>query len=527
MRNLPIILILFILFRISYVSAQVSPYVRLIDGQSGEAVLQTADDGYLIIGNTPGQQGGIVKTDAASIVSWNKIYSTATLSFPNVVFRGFAYCGDGNYIVCGSIINAGGTNLDGLIMKLDPNGDTLWSKNVNEAGYNINLLSVAMAADTGFVFAGTAAMSPAGILNFFIMKTDSAGNKLWSNTYSGGNNMNIARQIKATPDSGAVVIGYTENFPPFDPGAAVLKVSSSGNLQWANKFKVSNSTYDSGSDVLVLPDGYLYLLSTDLGAVLIKTDTSGSIVKDTIYSIATSIGQNDYKGSRLKLLSDGNYMLSSGNEFTSFTMKIDTAFAVIWSNSVLMRGYDIIETAQHDFHIVGGGPLYGVSPSDPDRMAGMPDTELGIVHTDSLGSFVRCYGPQGNVPVSQSIVTSSLSPVELAIGQVGSVSPIVTSIFNLSKDSCVSFLGSVNEGKGVLPLQISPNPGSGRFIIADMPQGKGWITVYNEQLKEILHEEAVGARFSFSLENFPDGIYLCKLTLRDGRIFAGKIILSH
>ena len=508
-------------------TAQSTLYVRLLDnGVSGAAVQQTADSGYIIAGDAIFTMGGfLVKTDSLSNVIWFKSYNhNAGLIFPDVEFKDLLNCNDGNYLVCGTVSNLSGSNLDGLIMKVDASGDTLWSKRVNEPGYNISFNSISRTADSGYVFAGTVYAPVLGLEELYVMKTDSVGNKLWSGKYSGGNNMNAIHKILATPDSGALLLGYSENFPAYDPGAILYKLDKLGHVIWGVRYTLSGPDCISGSDIAFLPNGYLCHLSSAFGAALIRTDLQGNILADTVFTISAPPGCSGYKGSRLKPLSDGNFILTSGSQYDNFILKIDSAFNVLWSDIVPMRVYDVMETAQQDIHIIGGGPLWGVSLNSPD--GGLFDNELGIVHTNAAGLTVGCLSNIGLSGANYTIVTNAVSVIEIPLGQSFPVSPSITAHAVVSKDSCVTFTGGVHENAGVLPLKISPNPGQGEFVIENPATGKCTVSVFNNLLQKVISFESAGKELRLNLSGYTEGLYICRLTLTDGRILQGRIVKS-
>jgi hypothetical protein len=99
-------------------------------------------------------------------------------------------------------------------------------------------LEAAPTADGGFILAGIVG-DPSFSLDFFVMKTDAAGNMQWSRTYNVLQKDGGSLDLVPTPDGGFLLAGST----CCDGGKAVaevLKINGSGDVLW-------NKTYRSSS----------------------------------------------------------------------------------------------------------------------------------------------------------------------------------------------------------------------------------------------------------------------------------------
>ena len=106
---------------------------------------------------------------------------------------------DGGYLVIGSTFSYGAGDYDIYLLKLDYLGDTLWSRTFGgpeaDHGYDISV-----TPDNGLLLVGTTTSFGAGNRDAYVIKTDSAGNELWSRTF-GGSLSDEARSIANHPDS--------------------------------------------------------------------------------------------------------------------------------------------------------------------------------------------------------------------------------------------------------------------------------------------------------------------------------------
>ncbi|MCH7713068.1 MAG: hypothetical protein IIC99_05550 [Chloroflexi bacterium] len=113
--------------------------------------------------------------------------------------------------------------------------------------------AVAQAADGGYVLAGETRSAGAGGRDVWLVKTDAEGNQVWTTTL-GGTNDDVAYDIQATRDGGFVIAGKTHSFRTDGEDTAVfsdfwlIKTDSEGNELWSQAY---------GNQILPMADGGL------------------------------------------------------------------------------------------------------------------------------------------------------------------------------------------------------------------------------------------------------------------------------
>lgn len=154
---------------------------RSLVGNGGEArsVRSTSDGGFVVGGFIPvgsRYRDVIVKLDASGNVQWRKSYQVHEMGYNA---DGFVQpTPDGGYFLAGSFYTtraAGAGRNDFALLRVDPNGNVLWSKLYGTALDEKALTGAYTAADGGFVLAGQTITSSYKTYAW-VVKTDGNGN---------------------------------------------------------------------------------------------------------------------------------------------------------------------------------------------------------------------------------------------------------------------------------------------------------------------------------------------------------------
>ncbi|MFN8321029.1 MAG: T9SS type A sorting domain-containing protein [Chitinophagales bacterium] len=212
-----------------------------IGGDGGDvlqSVQQTTDGGYILGGyssanisydKTENPMGGsdywIVKTDALGNIQWqNTIGSSGAEELHSV-----QQTTDGGYILGGfSGSNISGDKTDNCnggwdywIVKTDAAGNIQWQNTIG-GGLEDRLSSIQQTSDGGYILGGISISNISGDKtenntdtitytdDYWIVKTDSLGNILWENTIGGEGNDEL-KSVQQTTDGGYILGGYSES----------------------------------------------------------------------------------------------------------------------------------------------------------------------------------------------------------------------------------------------------------------------------------------------------------------------------
>lgn len=196
----------------------------------GNSVRQTLDGGYIIAGISSSFTSGdydvyLIKTDANGDTIWTKTYGVTVDEGGRSVLQ----TSDDGYIVVGYIKTAtGGENT--YVIKTSSNGDTLWT-GIHGNHYGVGGYSVIQIADGGFIVTG-------GEWNFsnvgfdvYLFKIDSIGQELWSALYGKANDWDIGLSVQQAADGGYVIAGISHSWAQGDDDVYLLKTDPETGIE--------------------------------------------------------------------------------------------------------------------------------------------------------------------------------------------------------------------------------------------------------------------------------------------------------
>ncbi len=144
----------------------------------GYDLCQTADGGFMIAGTTESYGAGsydvyIIKTDNNGDTLWTRTFGDADYEEGRAVEKTH----DGNYLIAGSGVNV---NSDVYLIKIQDDGDTLWTKFTGQAAGNDRALGMSATNDNGFLIAGQNYNTVNYHNDMYILKIDANGDSVWS-----------------------------------------------------------------------------------------------------------------------------------------------------------------------------------------------------------------------------------------------------------------------------------------------------------------------------------------------------------
>ncbi len=309
--------------------------------QSTSAVAHTPDGGFVLAGgdfDNPACGGGcgwFARLGSDGTIVWQRDLIGAYNAGASTIVP----MSDGSTIGVGNESPTSAEILEGLILQISPSGALLWSVAWSETdqsfpgaftGGSFTLESVQPTADGGYVATGVAdAHFASGYAHaLVVMKLDANGGAQWANAYYGdiwgsGAGGDSSYPIFAMPDGGYVVSGTVQQRDsPFQSLFFLLKLDAGGALVWQKGYGGSNGSYDASRELggaVATPDGFVLAGESNVFAQattgwMLKTDTSGNIVWQKMYTGLTSTAGNRFN--QVIGTSDGGYAVA-GDSWTA------------------------------------------------------------------------------------------------------------------------------------------------------------------------------------------------------------------
>ncbi|MEJ2635866.1 MAG: T9SS type A sorting domain-containing protein [Calditrichia bacterium] len=178
----------------------------------GKSVQATSDGGYIIVGYVDDTTVGtsadyiyLVKTGVGGTVDWTK-----SIDLPgSELAYGIQEVSDG-FVIVGHSNTLGTGGWEIFLMKTDNLGSELWTRTYgglsDERAYRIEKM-----ADNGFLICGMTRSMGAGSSDYYLIRTDSQGDTLWTRTF-GGTSTDEALDAHPTDDGGYVIAGYSQSY---------------------------------------------------------------------------------------------------------------------------------------------------------------------------------------------------------------------------------------------------------------------------------------------------------------------------
>jgi len=351
-------------------------------------VQQTSDGGYIIVGSTSSYGGGeadiwLIKIDSDGDTLWSKTFGEIYDDL------GFAVqqTDDDGYIITGETYSFGGSHPVVWLIKTDINGDTLWTKTYNGNGF-ASANSIQQTNDGGYIITGwTGVEYPYD--NVLLMKTDASGDSIWTRIYEDNYSSLVeGKFVRQTTDGGYIIVSGPV-YPEYWDFIWLIKTDAAGDTLWTKTFLGSppRERLYCGSVQQTSDGGYIIVgtvtnLPNLSEAILIKTNTNG----DTLWTHKYGI---DYDwGNSIQQTSDGGFIFTGSRLF-----RTDPNGQLLWTKDYRGinggEGNSIQKTEDGGYIIVGDicrTDSVGFLPSDVWLIKMSPDT--GVVSIKNLETNV-------------------------------------------------------------------------------------------------------------------------------------------
>jgi len=354
--------------------------------------------GYIIAGVTDPETIYLMFIDTLGNKKWVKTYQIN--GWP------YSYCGfagaiiktkDDNIVVFGKTTDTNDYG-ESLLMKLNQNGDTIWTRTYQINYPNKNMVAQCkQTSDNGYVLAGIGANIPyiPPDTDFLIIKTDSNGVFQWFKLI-GDNKIESAYSIIQSPDKGYLIGGihYYNIGGNFHADPKIIKTDSMGNFKWD---KLMGGIYDDNAAMVCMAKDSNYIVAytnaeyeTADGPYrkicINKLDTAGNIIWSKKYGEA-----NFYNSlTQIKPVPDGGFLVCGFTDNLLFTfyrvgwlLRINANGDSLWYREYANYVHDEVFNYLWDMSLTKDKGIVAAGTIYPNSTGGTQD--VWVIKTDSFG----------------------------------------------------------------------------------------------------------------------------------------------
>ncbi len=332
------------------------------------AIQETQDGGYILAGSTNSFGTGdqdilLVRMDAQGDVIWSSTFGGPAYERAEGVLIG----PEGDIIVFGTTDSYGAGSGDLYLVKADVNGEEIWSRTYG--GTEDEMAgSVERTRDGGFILVGTTRSFGSGKKDIYVVRINSSGDQIWDNHY-GGEAHDVAYGIKETTDGGYVVVGATEGTDSGTWDVCLIRIDAQGETLWHRTW--DDGGYEVGYSVIEAADlgffvsGYKDPFGSDKWDVLlIGTDEDGRLIWSATYG-----GVGNDRADAMQQTEDGGLIIagatdgSGSGDWDMYLLRTDAEGNELWGRTY--GGGDtesaecVIQTRDEGFLMAGGTYSFG------------------------------------------------------------------------------------------------------------------------------------------------------------------------
>jgi gliding motility-associated-like protein len=388
--------------------------------ESARDVVQTADGGYMVLGETNSTDGGVVagyggtkdiwllKISASGTLEWQKRYGGSGLDIGNHI----ALTADGSFLIAASSSSndgdirgnhSTGTYTDGVLIKINASGVLQWSKcyggTKNEELFDIEVIN-------GITFLAGFTNSIDGDIppnqknyDMWLLAIDGNGNKVFSKIYGGSQN-DVAYTLCRGADGSLSLAGYTTSTDGDVSGAKggqdywIINVDQRGQLKWQRtmggtdaeyaktimtdndgSYIIGGVSYSGDGDITnPLGEGDFWVIKlSPSGTVTWKSNMGGSNNDHLRFMVRNPV-KNEYYLAGDSESGDGDFNNAMGNtDFAVIKFKIpdqlDKDTAVCNVNTFIPYTDTVADQCGYDSAIITYRPVPVSGPFDSIRKA--------------------------------------------------------------------------------------------------------------------------------------------------------------
>ncbi|MCC7303430.1 MAG: hypothetical protein IT233_12395 [Bacteroidia bacterium] len=362
----------------------------------GNACVQTWDSGYVVVGSSSSYGNGasglyMLRLNKYGNFVWHRTFGEVNVDVGMSVVEST----DSGIVCVGYTNSYGSGGYDLWVLKTDKNGNFLWQKTYGGSNWDFGNW-IAPAAGNGFIVTGSTQSFGQGNSDIWVLRLDQNGDTLWTRTY-GGSDEEEGAEIIELSGGDFYLSGKTKSFGSGGYDIISMKIGSGGDTTggqgWHRIF--GGNLDDEGTAVTVTSTNELVTegntFSVGFGGsdgIQIRYDLAGNFITfNTFWSAGHEAHYSVLPHESGNFVVFGEKGASTGSQHEFRIDMFAAAGWYVWSSDIGGSddeiGSQIIRTKDGGFFAVGTTWSYGNGLSD-----------IYVIKTDSAGAA------GGNVAVS-------------------------------------------------------------------------------------------------------------------------------
>ncbi len=451
--------------------------------------------------------------------------------------EGIVQLEDSSYVITGSSSSFFGTGSEAFLLKVDSLGIYKWSNHYGGQESDVGR-RVLYKQNVGFYIAGYTNSYGNGGYDYYLIKTDEAGNFEWEKTY-GFEQWERVNDAVMTADTGILMVGETNSTINSNTDMYLVRTDQNGDTLWTKR--IGTEFNDKLTSIHTLDDSTYYVAgsmysadSLNIKGCVMKLHDNGTVLWTKYYgnkgntyindihlhnSEIVGVGYTDkYHPSRLyefyfRLDLDGNIVIenysgSSGERIALAVVPFETpdkyyisySLADMWS---FPDGFNDIAIARFDDSLYWEQTVATIAHYEPDFLNQLIPTSdggaIGVGGTNSLelGYHHVCVvkiGPNDTYPYCAAPHTLlQLVDVDETITQLG--------------------------------IEIFPNPVQNHLTIQSDLGSDLEVELINGYGQTVLAQTLETSSNTLDISSLASGIYFVKISV-DGKIGVQKLVID-
>ena len=454
---------------------------------------------------------------------WTRIYQEGHRTWANDI----QLTDDGGYIIAGFAQMDPDLLYQGCLIKIDSLGNEIWTHTYG-GSEDDEFNSVQQTTDGGYIAAGwTESFGfPDGYANFYLVRTNSLGDTLWTRAL-GGSSVDRAYCIQRAGDGGHVFVGYSASGGISVPNSVFYKIDDNGDSVWAKTY--GGGSYEQLYHVDITSEGG-YILSGNISdssgqgsTWLIKTDAQG----DTLWT-KRPCGSINGSFECVQQTSDGGYVCcgttseyGSSWDSNGWVVKMNDQGDTTWVAVFDLTQWDYIYSVQQTFngdYIIGGWVDF--NPNVEGEMLLYKVSAEGNIlwHRTYEGSGIVSYGTSARQTTDGGYIVAGYTGGNLEEGVPFCY--VVKTGFDEQSSVQPKANWTIPNSLTLYPAYPNPFNSSTRISYDLSKSGNVKLHIYNllgQTVWTLVDRWQAAGSYSISWEagDLPSGIYFCRLNSGD------------